>query len=191
MTQILKLIIKFLKLFLEDTTSQESVISMVNSTISNKDIPTSKTAVSKCNQAGIDLIKRMEGFRSTPYYCSANKLTIGYGHVILEEESYSCLKEAEAETILKSDVKIAENAINQYIDVYLAPNQFSALVSLVFNIGITAFKRSSLRIALNNNKFDEVPYRIRVWNKITKDGRKVKSAGLVKRRGIEVKLWLA
>lgn len=35
---------------------------------------------------GIQLIKQFEGFSAVTYFCPANYLTIGYGHVISEKE---------------------------------------------------------------------------------------------------------
>jgi lysozyme len=189
MFQFIKLFIKFF--FLKKESAQESIKTMFNSDIKNKDIIVSKNPA-KCNQTGIDLIKRFEGFSSIPYLCQANKKTIGYGHVILKDEDYSHVTEEEAEDILKNDVSFAENAINKYITHYLTPNQFAALTSLVFNIGVGAFKKSSLRTAINNNRFDEAPYRFKLWNKFTnKEGKKQISQGLIKRRELEVKLWLS
>ena len=37
-------------------------------------------------QEGLDLIKRFEGFSPTIYICPAGYPTIGYGHVVLDEE---------------------------------------------------------------------------------------------------------
>ena len=39
-------------------------------------------------QQAIDLIKKWEGLVSSPYICSGDKLTIGYGHLIKEDQTY-------------------------------------------------------------------------------------------------------
>jgi len=67
----------------------------------------------------------------------------------------------------------------------LNDNQFSALVSLSFNIGSGAFNRSTLLRKLNLGKYDEVPYEMARWNK---GGGKI-LPGLVKRRELEIALW--
>ena len=79
-----------------------------------------------------------------------------------------------------------ESAINNYVKVELNQNQFDALVSFVYNIGISGFKTSSALKRLNLQDFKAVPERMKLWNKVK---GKV-SRGLVRRRAAEAKLFL-
>ncbi len=133
------------------------------------------------NEAGLGLVKQHEGFKATAYVCPAGKLTIGYGHVILEHEDY--LKSArlsvdEALAILKTDMADAESAVEKYIKVELNDNQFAALCSFTFNLGAGNLKASTLRRLLNRGDYDSVPTQLNRWVFTGK----TKLKGLVRRR---------
>jgi lysozyme len=104
----------------------------------------------KTSQEGINLIKQHESLKLNPYLCPAKKWTIGYGHVILPHEKFIEITEAQAEELLKQDLVIAENCINSSLKAPITQNEFDALVSLSFNIGITAFRKSTLLAMINN-----------------------------------------
>lgn len=130
-------------------------------------------------QDGIDLIKRFEGFSSTVYICPAGYPTIGYGHLVRGAEQYERgVTEAEAEELLRRDVRAAENAVLRLIDVPLTDGQFDALVSFTFNLGAGALQRSTLRRKVNRLAHSEVPEQFMRW--VWAGGRRL--AGLVKRR---------
>ena len=65
-------------------------------------------------------------------------------------------------------------------------NQFGAFVSLAYNIGVGAFKRSSALKRFNAGEGDRVTEAIRMWKKA--GGKTVQ--GLVNRREAEVALFL-
>lgn len=101
---------------------------------------------------GIALIKQFEGFSRTPYRCPAGKWTIGYGHVIREtgfKIRDSTIDEAQAEALLKNDLQRVEAAVSHFVTVPLSQQQFDALCSLTYNIGISAFSGSTLLRLLN------------------------------------------
>lgn len=138
------------------------------------------------SQQGIDFIKRHEGFSSLPYLCAAGKETIGYGHVIKQGEQFPCgLTEKQAEDILYDDLAEAEQCIFDNVIVDLLPNQFDALVSLIFNIGTRAFEKSTLLRMLNSEQFEEAGKQFLRW--IYANGKVVH--GLQKRRENEYKLF--
>ncbi len=139
----------------------------------------------KTSQNGIDLIKKFEGFSAIPYKCMAGKLTIGYGHVIKHYENYKKLTTEEAEEILKKDVEFVENFINKNVSKKLNQNQFDALVSLVFNIGVGNFGASTLLKYLNSCEFEKAANEFDRWIYV----KKVKSKGLAKRRKMEKELF--
>lgn len=103
----------------------------------------------KATQSALDLIKSSEKYEPESYLCPAGKITIGYGHVILPDEKFTLLTEPEANALLLKDCAIAENCINKFVTIKLNQCQFDALVSLVFNIGVTRFKNSTILKKLN------------------------------------------
>ncbi len=133
------------------------------------------------NKAGLDLVKKHEGFRAKAYICPAGKLTIGYGHVILKNEQHlktAIISKQQGELILKSDMTKAIRAVKRYITVPLNENQFSALCSFTFNLGGGSLQKSTLRKVLNKRKYTAVPFQLSRW---VYAGKK-KLRGLIKRR---------
>lgn len=116
----------------------------------------------------IKLLKKFEqgpngGFASEVYKCSSGENTIGYGHVVLPNEHFTTITEEEAEELLRKDIAIAEDAINRYVKVPLTQNRFDALVSFVFNVGVKAFKESTLLKKLNQGLYDEIDEELAKW----------------------------
>jgi len=144
------------------------------------------------SQAGVDLIKQFEGFRSKMYVCAAGKKTIGYGHVILRGDTIrntslmtANITKAEAEELLRKDAKIAEKAVKDNVKVNLTQGQYDALVSFIFNVGTANFKKSTLLKKLNVGNYTGAADEFPKWNK---GGGKV-LPGLVTRRAAEKKLF--
>lgn len=138
------------------------------------------------SQQGLDFIKKFEGFSPLPYICAAGKETIGYGHVIKQGEQFPCgVTEQQAEEILLEDVAEAEQCIFDCVEVDLMPFQFDALVSLVFNIGTNAFRKSTLLRMLNSEQYEEAGNQFLRW--VYSNEKKI--YGLVKRREKEKKLF--
>ena len=67
------------------------------------------------SKAGIDFVKRHEGFRATPYRDVAGVMTIGYGHAIQKGEVFGALSSLEATAVLGRDLAIAEAAVNKLV----------------------------------------------------------------------------
>ena len=102
----------------------------------------------RLSQAGLDAIKAREGFSATPYP-DHKGYSIGYGHLMGVFDRRESITKEEAEILLLSDVSWAEDAVNAAITAPLTQAQFDALVSLAFNIGADAFKRSTLVKRIN------------------------------------------
>jgi len=135
-------------------------------------------------QEGLELIKRFEGFSPTIYICPAGYPTIGYGHVVREDERERFadgIDEQEAEDLLQRDVRWAERGVLRLIDVPLSDGQFAALVSFTFNLGTGALQRSTLRRKVNREVHTQVPREFMRW--VWSRGKKLK--GLVTRRKME------
>lgn len=134
------------------------------------------------NAAALQLIKEFEGLRLTAYQCPAGKWTIGYGHTGPEVHAGIKITEAEASAHLIKDVESAANYVRRVIGVTLNPNQFGALVSLAFNVGVFG---QGLRLALNSKNVDKA---IKIWMTYTLV-KGVPSDGLTRRRAKEVALF--
>ena len=143
----------------------------------------------KTSQKGIDLITGFEGSKLVAYLCPAGVWTIGRGHTSMAGPPRVTpgmrITEDEAERILKTDLVQYENAVNKYITVRLSQPQFDALVSLCYNIGPDAFRRSSVVKHVNSREWDKVPADFMKW--VKGGGREL--PGLVRRRRAEVALW--
>ena len=170
--------------------------------------------------AGLNLIKTSESLKLRAYLCPANKLTIGYGHVIGAPFDYLLFKAfsdshslqacidacqqrrrltpeavaglfinpAQAETLLRNDTQQVAEFISS-IHPELTPNQFDALVSLVFNIGQGNYADSTLRAKLKAGDFSGAAGQFERWAFATVKGLKVKLPGLVTRRAAERALF--
>lgn len=138
------------------------------------------------NAAGLELIKTFEGFSPTPYICPAGIRTIYYGHICRAWESYDGTRE-QGEAYLRQDLTVAEDAVPRLIKVHLTENQFSALVSFVFNLGSGSLQRSTLRSKLNRREYMSASGEFEKW--VYAAGKKL--SGLVARRECERKLFLS
>jgi lysozyme len=148
---------------------------------------------------GLELLEQWEGFKTTVYKDSAGLPTIGVGHLLTKSElssgkitingvpvSYeNGLTEQQVTDLLAQDVQPAAAAVNNNVKVPLDQNQFDALVSFTFNVGVGAFTGSTLLKLLNQGQYDQVPDQLLRW---TRAGGQVVQ-GLVNRRNNEIKLW--
>ena len=143
------------------------------------------------NQEGLELVKHFEGLRTQAYRCPAGVWTIGYGHTDGVKPGMN-ITEEEAEEKLRQDLAEAGEQVERLVRVPLTENQFSSLVSFVFNAGAGNLQISTLLRRLNAGDYDAVPSELAKWVKATdpKTGKKVTLSGLVKRRAAEGELWL-
>jgi lysozyme len=140
---------------------------------------------SKVSQAGVDLIKRWEGLRTNAYKCPAGVWTIGYGHTRTAKPGMM-ISHGEAENLLREDLKGFELAVSRAVTVPLNQNQFDALVSFAFNVGIGAFVKSSLLRILNTGDYEDAARQFSRW--VRGGGQKL--PGLVSRRKAEYELFV-
>lgn len=93
------------------------------------------------NQAGIDLIKKFEGLSLTVYPDIKGIFTQGYGHIRGITKDSPPITQQQADDWLKSDLNDACLDVLHYSNpAILNDNQFSALVSLVYNCGVAPMK---------------------------------------------------
>lgn len=133
---------------------------------------------------GLDLIKQFEGLRLKAYKCPAGVWTIGYGHT-KTVKPYQVITEAEATKLLIKDLAWVEDAVDKHVTVFLNQPQYDALCSFVYNVGATAFRRSTLVRLLNAGDYEGAEQQFKRWNKA---GGKVLK-GLTRRREAERALF--
>lgn len=138
------------------------------------------------SSACFDLIKSFEQFRPTAYLPTKHDVpTLGYGHTTGVRMTDTCTTPT-AEAWLRQDVGAVVSDINNRCQgVPLTQNQFDALVSLVFNIGITAFDGSTLLRKLHVKDYAGAHTEFTHWNK--QAGRVL--PGLTARRAKEAALF--
>lgn len=161
----------------------------------------------KISEQGLELLKKLEGCVKVggkhviyndadgrPVTAGAPLppgATIGYGHLIKPGEDFrGGLTEKQATELLRRDIAPAERAVRDNITVPLAQNQYDALVSLAYNIGIGAFARSTVVQYINNPDFVSSRYPTtesawRAWNRT----HGTISQGLINRRYAEWRLF--
>lgn len=141
---------------------------------------------------GTQLLIDREGSHNAAYIDQAGIPTICVGHVSDKEFPFKMgdvWTDEQCEDALNHDLQETQDAIDRYVKVPLTDYQESALRSFIFNIGVGGFKSSTLLRELNKGNYDAVPYQMSRWNKVTINGRKVVSRGLVNRRNDEIKEW--
>ena len=141
----------------------------------------------KISSTGLTLIKKFEGCELTAYQDIAGVWTIGYGHTGSDVTPGKVISAIEVEELLRKDVSFFEKGVTEALKVPVNQNQFDALVSFSYNVGLGAFKESTL-LKLLNDKTDKniVAAEFSRWSKA--DGVVVQ--GLLNRRKDEQALFL-
>ncbi|MEM9448684.1 MAG: lysozyme [Cyanobacteria bacterium P01_E01_bin.6] len=148
-------------------------------------LPEQNISHRKINEEGKALIKKFEGLRTESYLCPANVWTIGYGSTDGVRKGMN-ITAVNAEALLDQDLQRFEKGVEKLVTVPLNDNQFSALVSFAFNLGLGALKRSTLLKRLNQGNYQAVPQEFSKW--IWADNRTL--PGLVTRRKEEAELFM-
>jgi lysozyme len=166
----------------------------------------------KLSKAGEDLMHKYEGFRNKPYLCPAHIWTIGYGHVLYQEqirlpvvrvegkaapmirkemplksEDNRVWTKTEIDELFRTDVGTFERGVLRLVPgVVGRQGSFDALVSFAFNAGLGNLQRSTIRMRANRGDWEGAAEAFMAW---TKGGGRV-LPGLVRRREAEIALFL-
>lgn len=135
------------------------------------------------NSAGLDLIKSFEGLRLKAYKALPTERywTIGYGHYGADVKEGMTITEAQAEELLRDDLRNAEQAVQKYGRYNWSENEYGALVSFAYNVG-----NIDQLTAKGTRTKTEIADKIPAYNK---SGGQV-IAGLTKRRNAERDLFI-
>jgi lysozyme len=161
----------------------------------------------KVSKELLKMLAHHEGVRYKPYLCPGKLWTIGVGHVMyqdqakipstpegmirrkawpLKPEDNRTWSRDEVDSILAKDVAKFERGVIRFIPIKLSQNEFDALVSFSFNLGLGTLQRSTLRQALLRGDKNAAMQSLRKYNKA---GGKV-LRGLDNRRKDEEALFM-
>jgi lysozyme len=141
------------------------------------------------SRAALDLIASFEGFRARAAKTPDGRWTLGFGHVATAREGLS-VSRAEAEDLLRWDLRPVEDMVRQSALTPLNQNQFDALVSFAFNIGVTNFATSDVLRYLNQGQPIAAALAMHAWRRARVNGRVLVIDALVRRRAAEAALFL-
>jgi len=151
------------------------------------------------SEAGKQWFQELEGLRTHVYLDSGGAPTIGVGHLLTPSERLSGkitiagtpvryhegLTDAQCWALFTQDIVPVEQTVEHCVEVPLSQHQFEALCALTLNIGLAAFRGSTLLRLLNQGRYDAVPQQLVRW--IHDNGQVVQ--GLRNRRHKEVAWW--
>ena len=147
----------------------------------------------KASKNAYALITKFESCCLKAYRCPAGVPTIGFGHTSGVKMGDTVTME-KALQLLEEDVTVFARSLEKVLDAieaHINQNQFDALVSFVFNIGMGNFMKSTMFDLLEKNESPEVIAKeFAKWNKARQGGRLVELKGLTKRRSAEKELFL-
>lgn len=144
------------------------------------------------NENGRKELEAFEGRRPKMYQDSVGIWTIGVGHAISKDHEIAKalfphdLSDIEIDALLNSDLEKTCKGVESHLMLPVSDNQFAALVSFAFNVGLGNFASSSLLKYINLGKFAQAANEFIRWNHA--EGKVI--AGLTTRRLAEKELFL-
>jgi len=143
----------------------------------------------RVSRQGLELVKSFEGLRRRAARLPNGRFVVGYGHIRSAREGAEITPE-DAESLLRYDLLPIEAAINEWALAPLTQNQFDALVSLAFNIGLSSFRRSDVLRRINEGDMLRAAAALDTWRRVDLEGEPVIVDALVRRRAVEKALFL-
>ena len=144
----------------------------------------------KASKEAIRIIKKYEGFRSKAYLCPAGVWTIGYGFTQGVKPG-DVMTQGLAEQRLSTEIEIRAKELYQLLHtrgIVVGQNQFDALLSFAYNVGLNAFKKSTMLKCLMSKDLAGAAVQFDRW---VYGPNKVKLRGLIARRSEEKQLFLS
>jgi lysozyme len=153
-----------------------------------------ETPVMNLSPAGRAFLEAREGVVLRWYRDVAGILTCGCGHAWRRGDGPvtegDAITQEYCDALLAEDVSECELAINNNVVPELTRNQFDALVSLIFNIGVGAFEASTVLRVINGSREMPLADAWELWDKDVQNGAKITDPALLARRKLEVALYL-
>jgi len=156
--------------------------------------------VMKLSPKGLKFLEANEGVVLRVYPDTSEIPTCGVGHVVLPGDGLKLgdtITQAQCDAFLAHDVAKCEAAINGAVTVPMGQNQFDALVSLCFNIGVgdaktgRGFLGSSVLRDLNTDNLADEKHAFELWDKDVQNGKLVVDERLLARRDREFALFMS
>lgn len=169
--------------------------------IKNMDIKTAKASENIKNQ-----IKEHEKLNLTAYSIGDGHITIGYGHAYPEKISPYKIGDKitieKANELFNQDIIKVENGIKRMfkeweeknIKIKIDQHMFDAMISMSYNMGINAFRKTQFVKLLKEKRYNEAAEKIKTTytkSKIYKDKKPIfiEMPGLITRRQKEYELF--
>src|SRR5262249_2222735 len=138
--------------------------------------------------SGLALIQSSEGFLAEPRQLPNGSWLLGYGHI--QAEAGEPVSQAEAVSLLCTDLAAFERLVNEKVMQPLLQSQFDALVSFAFSVGANAFEQSQVLRRVNAGDFLAAACALDAWRKSDVSGELEVVGALVLRRTAEKALFL-
>ena len=137
------------------------------------------------------LVAQCEGCRLEPYADLNGIPTIGYGNTYLADGSRVTMQTApitaaEARSLLQSTLASVAAQVEALVPPGLTANQLAALLSFAYNVGVNAFRGSTMRHLLIQGETAEAANQFGAW--VYASGKR--EPGLVTRRQLERGVFL-
>jgi lysozyme len=150
----------------------------------------------KLNEKGINLLHKFEGCELTAYECPASKIgktkffTIGWGSTRYEDGSPvqkgDVITQERADSLFELIAEHFARGVRKRVKSKINDNQFNALVSFAYNVGLGNLDRSTLLKKVNLNPNDpSIGAEFLRWNR----AKGVVLNGLTRRRKAEAELY--
>ncbi len=104
-------------------------------------------ATLRINDEALAIIKKSEGLRLEAYEAGGRSY-IGYGHQLQEGEPRQ-ITEEQANMLLREDIRSSEEVVRSLLTRAATENQYSAMVSLAYNLGSGNFSKSPVLAKFN------------------------------------------
>lgn len=141
------------------------------------------------SRAAIELIKRFEGYSRKAAQLPDGRWTIGYSHTLTARQGAE-VSEDDAEALLLYDLISVAFSVNAWTFAPLTQNQFDALCSFAFNIGLDNFKRCEVLKRINEGAMIQAAWGMELWRRADFEGERIVIDALVRRRSAEKALFL-
>lgn len=147
-------------------------------------------AVAGAVALAVPFLNEHEGVEYRPYKDVAGVWTVCQGITGPDVILGKVYTQRECDSLLMKHLSIHKAAVDKSLKIDVPVSTRAALYSLSYNIGTNAIRNSTVIRRMNRGDIRGGCEAFSMWNKITVNGKKVVSKGLVNRRNAEINLCL-
>lgn len=136
------------------------------------------------------LIEMVEGVEYKPYIDIAGVPTTCAGITGPDVDMKKIYTKSECRKLLEKHIAIHARYVDKAVKHPITPDTRAALISFSYNVGGRAMTNSTAIRLINQGRVEQGCRALGMWNKITKNGRKIVVKGLVNRRNVEIEQCL-